>query len=241
MNSYSSWVFSDFRATGSSVAGKHSAVLLGGTGTVGSMDDDDSPEANVGENVGEVESYGVPCIVWRPRAPETITTNGVDEELAAEGKAIRTGSGLVPVASRDLRLNRKYPAPKEGSSAFVGYGGGFLSFEDTPAKESLSTWYIPYANGTKCLTIALDPTTESIMIIQGDGYSITLDPDSGIVLRGDSSTRLQVKGGEITLIANKVILQGNVVVGANPAAAIPFAGGPAMLPCASFFLTAPTP
>jgi len=235
LSALTSFVASFVRVLGSTVAGKHSAVLVGGDGAIGALDDQD-PGAS-GEQFTDVEAYGAPGIVFRPRPPETVG----GDELSAEAMALRTGGGLVPVAWRDLRLNRRFSAPKPGSVALVGYGGGFLAFDDTSDKTSSATLYVPYSFSggvpTKAHVISLDPVAESVSIVHGDGFAVVLDADNGITLRGGTSTWLNVKDGEITLVANKIVCQGNVALGAQPLAATPLTAGPVAPTRPSVFLS----
>ena len=223
------WTLTYFSVTGSSVDGDLSAVAVGGTTHVGD------------EQIADAEAYGAPGIVFRPRAPETIK----GKKVGAEAQAARTPDGLVPLSWRDLRWNNAYPAPKEGSVAFVGYGGGFLALEDTSAahKPTRATLYVPYAYSgdtpTKAMVISMDPEAETLMVIHGEGYAITFDKDNGITARADETTWWNMKPGQFTAVANKIILQGNVALGASPSTAIPLAT-PTATPSASVFVSSPT-
>jgi hypothetical protein len=206
-------------------AGPHYAVLLGGEGATGDLEEPDADAA--GEAVAETEAYGVPGLVWRPRAPEDVTVEGRLVRLAAEAMALRVGERLVPVAARDLRINRVYQAPKPGTVALVGYGGGFLAFDDSPGgadSETLATFYVPYSfvggAPTKAHCIQLDPDTGALKIVQGDGYAIVMDPTNGITLRdatGDSY--VQLKDGQVTIVGD-FLVRGNAASG-DPTAAQP--------------------
>jgi hypothetical protein len=240
-----SWVLSFVRVVGSTVVGKHSAVLVGGDGAVGSNDADDPGFESadpLGEKVTDAEQYSALGLVFRPRPPETVA----GDLLAAEAMAVRTGGGLVPIAWRDLRLNRRFSAPKPGSVALVGYGGAFLAFDDTVAnsgseKASKTTLYVPYqfSNGapTKALTIALDPEQESISIIHANGAAVVLDKDNHITMRADGSTWLSVKPGKIELVAASISARGNVALGANTATAVPLLPGATSQPTFSIFFS----
>jgi len=218
------------RVLGSTISGPHSAVLVGG----------DSPM--VGERRDDVEAYGAPGIVFRPRPPSTPT--GESNELAAEALSLRTPDGLQPIAWRDLRWNRRFPAPKPGTVALVGYGGGFLSFDDAAGgASSKATLYVPYGRSdvdgtaTKAMTIAIDPEQESMMLVHGDGYAIVMDKDNGVTLRGDDSTWLRVGKGVVEIVAAKQNLRGNVALGSNTAAAVPLLPGPSSQPTPSVFFS----
>lgn len=228
--SLSGFVFTFLRVLGSTVVGRHSAVTVGGEGGVGGLGDFNADEP--GERVEDAEAFGAPGIVFRPRPPSPHD----GDELAAEALAGRLGGRDVPVAWRDLRLNRNYPAPKAGAVALVGYGGGFLSFEDTgSAKESTATLYVKY--GSKAHAIVLDPAQESIMVIHGDGLAITMDPDNGITMRADELTYANLAPGKFFVQASSIVLKGNVAAGANPLAAAPVAPALATLASPSVFLS----
>jgi hypothetical protein len=227
--SLSGFVFTVLRVIGSTVVGRHSAVMVGGEGGVGGLGDFNADEA--GERVEDAEAFGAPGIVFRPRPP----SQHDGDELAAEALAGRLSGRDVPVAWRDLRLNRNYPAPKAGSVALVGYGGGFLSFEDTSSLESVATLYVKY--GSKAHAFVLDPAQESIMVIHGDGLAITMDPDNGITLRADATTYATLAPGKFFVQASSIGLQGNVALGANTTTATPLTAGPVAPTRPSVFLS----
>lgn len=207
------------RILGSTVVGKHSAVLEGVEGGLGGLDD--TSEDTPGEQGVDVESYGQLGVIARPRVPSTIE----NELVGAEGFGVRTPRGLVPLAKRDLRLNRRFPAPKPGTTALVGYGGGFLSFDDADGDTSLSTWYAPYARnaaGTpqKAHTITLDPTGEAINIVHGDGGQVVLLPNKQIMMLSDGSTWAKMAPGKFEVQAAQISLIGSVYVG-TPTGAFP--------------------
>lgn len=165
--SLSGFVSAVLRVVGSTVVGKHSAVLVGGDGGV------------EGESVTDAEAYGAPGIVFRPRPPSV--PSGEVEELAAEAMALRTPAGLIPVAWRDLRLHRRFPSPKVGTVALVGYGGGFLSFDDADGDTTLATLKVPY--GAKAHTITLTPDG-SLTLLHGDGGKVELKVGGNVEING---------------------------------------------------------
>lgn len=233
------WVSTFVKITGSTIAGKHSAVLVGGSGLAGGLGSvDDDPDD--GEGVTDAENYGGLGLVSRPRVAETLD----GDKLTAEALGMRKSGDIVPIAWRDLRLNRRFPAPKPGTIALVGYGGGFLSFDDGADSPdgSVVTLYCPYAfDGNhvaqKAHVLTFDPTTEAVALVHGDGLALTMDPDNGITMRADSQTWLTLKPGEFTVFAAKSTIQGTVVLGQNPAGASPVLPGPATLASASVFLS----
>jgi hypothetical protein len=215
--SLSGFVLTFLRVVGSTVIGRHSAVAVGGEGGVGGLGDFNADEP--GERVEDAEAYGAPGIVFRPRPPSPHD----GDVLAAESIAVRLGGRDVPIAWRDLRLNRAYPAPKAGSVALVGYGGGFLSFEDTPAKESTATLYVKY--GSKAHAIILDAAQESISITHGDGAEVVILPDKEMMLISDNATWAKLAPGRFDVQAAQISLVGTVYIGGVPPAVVPMAKG----------------
>lgn len=228
---WGNWTITTLQITGSTVSGPHNAVLVGGDGTAGA------------ETAQDVEAFGAPGIVFRPRAPEERdNADGHRYKLGAEALGVRMGDNIQPFTWRDLRINEVFPAPKPGTVALVGYGGAFLSFDDTDALDSRATLYVPYAGGTKCHSIVLDPAAEVIGIVHGEGMAIGMSKDGGIVGRVDDATSFTLKPGLFQVIAAKIVMQGNCVLGGNPATAVPLAPGALTPPlCPTVFVTpAPT-
>jgi hypothetical protein len=200
--SFSGFVLTFFRVLGSTVAGKHSAVLYGLEGSIGDLDDPDGDTP--GEQVPAVEAYGALGLLARPRPAETIA----GEVLNVEGYGARTPKGMVPFATRDLRLNRRFPNPKPGTVALVGYGGGFLSFDDADGDTSLGTLYVPYArdgsgNVTKAHMISVGKDgngTPFVGIISGEGPRFTLLGHEVVVASKDGSNRLEVNDDGVNAV-----------------------------------------
>lgn len=219
------WVLGFVRVLGSTVVGEHGAVLWGGDGAVGGIDD--PLQDTSGELFTDVEQYSGP-IVWRPRPPEQVA----GKTLNAEGIAARKGGGLIPLAVRDLRFNRRFPNPKPGSVALVGYGGGFLAFDDTPAGTSRATLYVPYDfsgdTPAKAHSITVDPETRAINVLHADGGQVVLLPDKEIMAIADDDTWMQLKPGKFAVQAETITLAGTVIIG-NPATAAPIAASTATL------------
>ncbi len=243
VTTYANWTISFLEITGSTTYGPHNAVLMGGGASVGSFDESD---ALGGETAQDAEAYGAPGIVFRPRPPEDVDTPDGTQRLAAEAMAARTADGLVPMAWRDLRFNRVFPNPKAGTVALVGYGGGFLAFDDTSAdsgdqKATLSTLYVPYqfTNGVpaKAMVITCDPEAEALQLIHGDGFAISMTPDEGIVMRADAETFARMKPGEMLFHAAKIMLKGNVYAGAQAEVGVPLLAGSASPPCPTLYLS----
>lgn len=212
-----SWLLTPLRIVGSSVGQQSpNAVQIGGSAPTPGFDNSGS-ESGVG-----MPSYGAPALVWRPRPPET-----TGNKLGAEAIGARLGEGIFPLTWRDLRWNRRFPAPKEGTVALVGYGGGFLAFDDIDAVTTdgtVQTLYCPYAfsGGTpaKAHAIVLDPKQESVSIIHGDGFAVVLSPD-GLTMRADGSTFATLTPGAFTVVASTINLRGNVALGSNTLTAVP--------------------
>jgi hypothetical protein len=210
---------------------------------VGPSDEDD-------EQAHEQEVFSGLGWIARPRAPSLLGS-----ALAwAEVIAARTSDGLVAFGFRDLRLHARFPNPKAGSIAFVAYGGGFHSFDDTTAdsgdeKASISVLYVPYAwSGgapTKAMTITVDPSpgNESVTILHGEGQLLGMTADGAITMQSESKTAapksvLRLDASGITMQADSIVLNGSVSIG-DPTAAAPFPllAGPASPPCPRLFLS----
>jgi len=219
LGSFASWIVSFFRVTGSTVSGPHFAVSVGGEGAA-----DGAEEGSTGEADPSCEAFGAPGIVFRPRLPEEVDTPDGTETLSAESYAVRTGDGMVPLAWRDLRFNRAFPAPKPGSVSFVGYGGGFFSQDDTETncgdqKATLQTLYVPYAFSggvpAKAHCIIVDPENEDIKIIQGDGNSVLVTKDGVVIRSANGANRIEISDAGINLVGI-VNVVGTMTVGIDP-------------------------
>lgn len=202
--SLSGFLCTVLRVVGSTISGPHSAVLVGGNSPISAFTDPKTQ--TLGEQRNDVEAYGAPGIVFRPRPPSTPA--GTSNELAAEALALRTPDGLQPVAWRDLRLNRRFPNPKPGTVALVGYGGGFLSFDDADNDTSLGTLYVPYErNGSGTVTkahmisVGRDGNgTPFLGIISGEGPRVTLLGNEVVVASKDGSKRLEVNDAGVNAV-----------------------------------------
>jgi hypothetical protein len=198
----SGFVLTFLRVLGSTVSGPHSAVRESLEGSISDLDDPDGDTA--GEQMPAAEAYGALGLVVRPRPPETIA----GQVLNAEGYGARTPAGMVPFTRRDLRLNRRFPNPKPGTVALVGYGGGFLSFDDADGDTSLGTLYVPYArdgsgNVTKAHMISLGKDgngTPFVGIISGEGPRVTLLGHEVVVASKDGSNRLEVNDDGVNAV-----------------------------------------
>jgi hypothetical protein len=234
------------------VAGAGGFDFSGDTPTV-ALDDDD------GERNEEAEVFSALGILSRPLPPETDKGRSEHAEVAC----IRTADGLIPVATRDTRLQMGGSAPSEGQVALVGYGGkdtGTRSlgsfFSQTPNDDdenqgTIQTVYCPYdfdSDGVaqKAHSITMDPTlgNETISIVHANGMAIYMKdqpPANGapseLVLKnesGDAWISLN-SDGEIA-ITGKVTVAGSMVIG-NPLTAVPLLAGAASPPCSVLFVS----
>lgn len=159
---------------------------------------------------------------WRPLKPSTIQ----GRQYFTEVICTKTGDGLVPIAWRDLRINRAFPSGlAEGQTAFAGYGKGFYSLTLTSAnsgseKANVHVLYCPYqfdASGVpaKAHSIVLDPTTgnESISMTHADGGQFVLLKNKEAMLVADSSTWMHIKPGTFEVQASQISLVGTLYVG----------------------------
>jgi len=199
-------------------------------------------EESTGEQ-DDADIFGVLGVTARPLPPSTAAT--VSEH--AEVVCIRTADGLVPIASRDVRLKMFGAAPNEGTVALVGYGGGYHSIapvdNDDLTKGAIQTIYCPYdfnSSGVaqKAHVITLDPTAgnESIAIVHAEGTAITMSANKEILLKNSTGTSyLMIDDNGITM-TGQINLAGSVVIG-NSATAIPLLAGVASGPCTTLFLS----
>jgi len=237
------WVVQLVDVIGSTLDGPHNAVLMGGNTVVGSLDPTEPDDEAPNDATDEAPAYGAPGIVFRPRPPEEVETDAGTELLSAEAVAARVADTLIPVAWRDLRLNRRFVAPKAGTVALVGYGGGFLSFDDGSTEGTLQTLYCPYdfdADGVaqKTHAILVQPDgANGISINHGDGYQLSLTSGGFLLRCSDANTFLQVKEGQIVMSAAKIFAKGTLYVGQAGELGVPLLPGPASPPCPSLFLS----
>lgn len=242
-------IFALARVLQSSLASETGAVMYNLEG-FGSDDDASGQKDDVRDQQAVFSGLG---LLGRPPDEK----DSEEPDLLAEALGARTSDGeIIPFSYRDKRilkwLNRgsETPAvPKKGQIMLAGYGGAFLAFDliaGSNGPTNTAVLYVPFDRDSsgvpqKAHMIMLDPTSgnESIALVHASGLAITMTEQDGIVLRGDERTRFSVKPGKIEAVASSIALQGTTAVGANPATAIPFAGGPAMLPSASFFISTP--
>ncbi len=235
-----------------------SSVLLGtsrepafNVSAIGDFETGADADPNQGENAVEQLAHGPLGYVGRPLDP--------DDDGFAEAIALRIDSGLQPLGWRDLRINRLLnpggsgSTPAKGQLAFAGYGGAFLSHSMTEAasgarKANISVLYVPHDfDGSdvpqKAHAIIVDPTdgNSNITLVHSSGCRVTLAEDTGsgpgILLSVNGQTFLRLVDGELAVSAAKILLKGNVYLGAAAELGIPFAGGPAMPPSPSVFLS----
>lgn len=233
------------RVVGSAISSETKAILTKVTG-IGPLDPD-VEDGTQGELADDAETFGALGVVSRPLPPSKIGNRDVHAEVLC----MRTSDGLVPISWRDLRLDKAFPAgQKEGSTALVGYGGGFFTLDLTAAasgsqKASIGVAYIPYqfdGNGVaqKAHSIILDPTAgnECINLVHGDGHAILMLPNGVTRIQSpNGQSFLQIDNSGITLQTPQIVLNGGAVVVGNPIGPIvPLAPGPASPPCPRLFL-----
>lgn len=220
-------VFTWAKIVSSSVKESTKATLYSLAG-IGSDDPEDEDTDDLGETASDQEVITALGIIARPRKP----AKGSDNITRyAEALGIRTLDGTLPIGARDRRLHEKFPAPKEGTIAFVGYGGAFLAFDDTTSdsgdeKATLVTLYVPYeySNGvaSKAMLLTFDPLADALSLVHSAGLALSMSADQGIVFRGgNAGTFGQIKPGLILFHADSIILKGNVSAGAKPETATP--------------------
>lgn len=220
----------------------YSVTAIGGftLGTDGTATDTDDSDDG-GEQSAEQVGYAALGIIGRPLPP--------DGDLFAEALAIRVDGGLSPVGWRDMRLHRAInpgggsTTPAEGQIMLVGYGGSFLSFAVNEAGASIATLYVPFefdGDGvpTKAHAIAIDPSSgnSSITLIHADGARVALT-ENGISWAIDAETFGAMRAGEFTVNAARIMLKGNVYVGAAAELGIPLLAGASSPPCPSLFVS----
>ena len=205
-----------------------------------------------GEQTDNADVFGQIGVVARPLPPSD--SEAVSEH--AEVICVRTSDGLVPIASRDVRLRMFGNAPNKGTVALIGYGGSYHSVapvdNDDLTKGSIHTIYCPYDFDSdfvaqKAHVITIDPTSgnESISIVHADGQAIFLQSDGSVQLQSSDSPQgsglkqsvIQVLPGQINLQTDQLVLNGGMTVIGNPMGAIvPLLPGVASPPCPRLFL-----
>ncbi len=233
-------VFGFAKIVATTVGAASKAVLANLAGPAGSFDLQ-NPEADAGAEFAlRQELFGALGLVVRPRP--------ADKSSHAEAACLRLRDALLPLAYRDLRLNKNYPAPKEGDVAVVGYGGGFHALADTAAdsgdqKATIQVTYVPYAFSdgvpSKAHAITVDPTpgNEAVTVVHGEGMAITMlagGKNSLVLKNRNGDAYIEINDDGITLCGN-VVVAGAMVVGA----AVPGAAA-AALPALTSALTPST-
>jgi len=234
------------RVLASSINERTTALQVDLSG-VGSVFEDDNPED--GETSVQSAMYGALGFLSRPLNPEM----KAGKEYACEAVCIRTEDGLVPISWRDLRLNALFPSGiPEGRVGMVGYGGGFHTIDLTTdlngdQKSSIHFIYAPYdySNGVagKAMAVALDttPGAEHISLSIGSptsGFQVSINETDGVQVRTpNSSTMFNIRDDEINMAANKIVLKGNVYLGAAAEAGLPLLAGAASPPSTTVFVS----
>lgn len=213
---------------------------------IGEMDQADggsiNNDPNLGEGTNDAEVFGQASVLVRPLPPETINGQVFHLEVAC----VREADGLIPIATRDLRLKMPGAAPNEGTVALVGYGGGFLSHSavDGGAGGTVSLMYCPYdfdadGNAQKAHSITLDPSSgnESISVVHAKGQALLFQDDGSITMQSvDGGTFIQLVDGKLTIQSEQVVFNGSVYIG-DPLVGAPLLPGVASPPCPRLFLS----
>lgn len=201
-------------------------------------------DPDIGEGTNDAEVFGSAPVLCRPLPPEKIQGQVFHLEVAC----VRQTDGLIPIATRDLRLKMPGAAPNEGTVALVGYGGGFLSHSavDGGSSGTITVMYCPYdfdsdGNAQKAHSITLDPTNgnENISVVHAQGQAFLLQDDGSLTMQSvDGQSYIKVENGQITLQATQVVFNGSVFIG-DPTLALPFPllPGAASPPCPRLFLS----
>lgn len=207
-------------------------------GMVGSLDENEKDE-NAGELSPKEDLFGSGGVLFNPLPPEKIK----NKPYACDVVYVKRGDKLVPIAYRDLRLSRSFPSGlKKGSVALAGYGGGFYSLDLTSnnsgsRKANIHVIYCPYdydGSGVagKAHSVILDPTSgsESVSITHGAGLQISMTESQGILFNISSDSWAQFSDGLALIQFPKIMLKGNVYLGAQAETAVPFLGDAAATP-----------
>src|SRR5262245_50248310 len=234
------------KVLGSALVGGEPTYNVKGIGGFAGFDGDgDDSDAGGEQGTGQAQfGYSSLGIIGRPLPPE-------GSEFA-EAVALRVDGGLNPIGWRDMRLNRAVE-PEPGQLVFAGYGGAVLSHAMTDddvgsRRANIATWYVPFEfDGagvpTKAHVISIDPTpgNSSISIVHSDGVFFSLTEDAGggpgISWAVDATTFGRMKAGEVLIQAPKIMLKGNVYLGAQAEAGAPLLGGPISPPGPSIFIS----
>lgn len=212
-------VFAFLKVVSSAVADQTRVVLLGSEGLGGT-------------DAGQ-EMFSALGMVGRPKPP--------DKDAHVESFAARRGDGYAHLAYRDVRLHEKFPNPKEGEFAWVHYGGGFHSMTEASDGTTIHVIYAPYdfdgdGIAQKAHAFMIDPADGLVSMIHGEGHTVAMRPGE-IMHRLDGSTFFQLKPGEIIGNAAKIMLKGNVYLGAAADTGVALLAGAASPPSPSVFVS----
>ena len=143
----------------------------------------------------------------------------------------------------DPRYIAALPELSEGSSVQYSSRGAFGLLD---AEEDTWTKYVPVefnAAGTPTkahlIQVGIDGNGKRVInIVHADGFTISMHEDDGIQVRTlDSETFFAIKPGEITMQSQKIMLKGNVYLGAQAELALPLLAGAASPPSPSVFVS----
>ena len=144
----------------------------------------------------------------------------------------------------DPRCADLIPALAKGASVQYSYTGTF-GMMNADEEDGTYTLYVPVeftagvASKAHLFQIGLDSNGKRVIhIVHSDGYLISIDQDDGVQIRtSDTETLFSIKPGAITMQAQKIMLKGNVYVGAGAEAGLPLLPGTASPGCPTLFVS----
>lgn len=238
------------KVLGSSVLGRNSTVAYHLTAGGGFSADGTSEDASddAGEQAHDQPTYSALGFLARPLDPSS--------EGYCEAAALRTSDGLESIGVRDPRLSRAADplgagVPAKGQQVIVGYGGAVISLTMTPAasgsrKANVLTLYVPHdfdGDGVaqKSHTLVIDPE-QGIQLIHSSGAVLQLCNDvgngePGINWAVSDESFGRISAAEAVIQAPKIMLKGNVYLGASAETGLPLLAGPASPPSPSVFVS----
>lgn len=154
--------------------------------------------------------YGNLGMVARPRnAVRSTVATDHNPEGYAEFLGINLGDQVQPIATYDARLSARFPNPKEGEIAMVGYAGGFLSLADTSDLTGTRIMmYAPHMDGSgdvdKAHVFMMDPEGESVLLAHADGMAVTMYQNTTTLKNADGSNWIALDASYVRTNASSV-------------------------------------
>lgn len=202
------------RVIKANIKGTAHAVLANLTGIAESLDE------TSGEKATDQPLYGPIGFISVPKAAVSASAaRGSDPAGYAEVVALKSADGLIPVAGRDLRLNRLISLT-EGIVAMVQYGGGLFSITDRVdgGAGSTAVLYTPQKNSSgdtlRAHAIALDTTSSnlSVSIVHANGHAVLLTQQNKVVIKNAAGdVYVEVSAGGVVINGNTQLVGGLVV------------------------------